>query len=110
MSGHNYPGVNAAHAGREFFTSDCTYGCGCWMGGSRSGGPSGIDPFGYCPKAPTDTSTPAEGEESCAAEPLLAALESIAAMAKSRKTAIRMPDGTMLGNFARAAIAAAKRK
>jgi hypothetical protein len=34
------------------FTVDCAYGCGCWMGPSRSGGPDGLDPFGECPKAP----------------------------------------------------------
>lgn len=28
-------------------TSDCQYGCGCWMGPSRSGGK--VDPFGACP-------------------------------------------------------------
>jgi len=28
-------------------TSDCEYGCGCWMGPSRSGGK--VDPFGPCP-------------------------------------------------------------
>ena len=31
-------------------TSDCQYGCGCWMGPSRSGGP--VNPFGACPKNP----------------------------------------------------------
>lgn len=31
-------------------TSDCAYGCGCWMGPSRSGGP--VDPFGPCPNHP----------------------------------------------------------
>jgi len=31
-------------------TSDCRHGCGCWMGPSRSGGPSGLDPGGACPK------------------------------------------------------------
>lgn len=35
-------------------TSDCAYGCGCWMGPSRSGGPAGIDPFGACPGNPMD--------------------------------------------------------
>jgi len=44
--GHKY----ADHDG----TSDCKYGCGCWMGPARSGGPTGIDPFGKCPKNPTD--------------------------------------------------------
>ncbi|MEK7213735.1 MAG: hypothetical protein AAB637_01285 [Patescibacteria group bacterium] len=32
-------------------TGDCTYGCGCWAGPSRSGGPLGLDPIhGLCPK------------------------------------------------------------
>ena len=30
-------------------TSDCAYGCGCWAGPARSGGPAGVDPFGKCP-------------------------------------------------------------
>lgn len=50
---HHYPGVEAADRGDDFFTSDCTYGCGCWMGASRSGGPDGVDPFGACPNAPS---------------------------------------------------------
>jgi hypothetical protein len=36
-------------------TSDCKYGCGCWMGPSRSGGPTGLDPFGKCPNNPKNT-------------------------------------------------------
>ena len=36
-------------------TSNCDYGCGCWMGPARSGGPTGLDPFGACPKNPTDS-------------------------------------------------------
>ncbi len=35
-------------------TSDCKYGCGCWMGPARSDGPPGIDPFGHCPDNPVD--------------------------------------------------------
>jgi len=31
-------------------TSDCEYGCGCWMGPCRSGGK--VDPFGPCPNNP----------------------------------------------------------
>jgi len=31
-------------------TSDCSRGCGAWMGPFSSGGP---DPFGTCPRAPT---------------------------------------------------------
>lgn len=44
--GHKYAG----HGG----TSDCQYDCGCWMGPTNSGGPVGLDPFGTCPKNPTD--------------------------------------------------------
>ena len=44
--GHKY----ANHDG----TSDCEYGCGCWMGPARSGGPTGLDPGGTCPKNPKD--------------------------------------------------------
>jgi hypothetical protein len=33
--------------GPEDATSDCKYGCGCWMGPSRSGGP--VNPWGACP-------------------------------------------------------------
>lgn len=35
-------------------TSNCKYGCDCWMGPTRSGGPTGLDPFGKCPKNPKD--------------------------------------------------------
>jgi hypothetical protein len=42
--GHHYP--------NEDGTSDCSHGCGCWMGPSRSGGPPNIDPFGKCPCYP----------------------------------------------------------
>ena len=52
---HYYPGVEAANRSgklEDFYTSDCAYECGCWMGGSRSGGPDGVDPGGECPKAP----------------------------------------------------------
>ena len=44
--GHAY----ADHNG----TSDCQRGCGCWMGPARSGGPTGLDPFGACPQNPAD--------------------------------------------------------
>ena len=33
-------------------TSNCEYGCGCWMGNTRSGGPKGVDPLGKCPNNP----------------------------------------------------------
>lgn len=62
---HRFPGVEAAEkyakkhggAGRGgFFTSDCTHGCGAWMGDALSGGPDGGDEllgaFGLCPKNP----------------------------------------------------------
>jgi len=38
------------HKYQEEGTSDCAYGCGCWMGSCRSGGK--VDPFGMCPKNP----------------------------------------------------------
>ena len=31
-------------------TEDCRYGCGCWAGPTRSGGP--VNPFGPCPRNP----------------------------------------------------------
>lgn len=40
----------------------CSYGCGCWMGASRSGGPHGVDPFGDCPNNPKDKE-PQKAEE-----------------------------------------------
>ena len=52
---HKYPGApghNPDNLG-DCFTSDCEYGCGCWAGPSRSGGPDGVNPFGNCPKHPT---------------------------------------------------------
>jgi len=53
---HNY--------GDEDGTSDCEYGCGCWMGPCRSGGP--VNPFGACPENPiskTPPPAPGVGEE-----------------------------------------------
>ncbi len=44
------PHEYADHGG----TSDCKHGCGCWMGPTRSGGPTGLDPFGTCPGNPKD--------------------------------------------------------
>lgn len=55
---HKYPGCEVVEETgmlSHFFTSDCAYECGCWMGGSRSGGPDGVDPFGACPNAPVET-------------------------------------------------------
>jgi len=49
VGGHFYPGCEDP---KDFFTSDCKHGCGCWMGSSRSGGPDGVDPFGKCPENP----------------------------------------------------------
>lgn len=44
---HHYPNKNS--------TSDCSHGCGCWMGQSRSGSRHpGISPFGLCPNNPKD--------------------------------------------------------
>jgi len=37
---HSYPHQDG--------TSDCSHGCGCWMGPTRSGGP--VDPMGACPE------------------------------------------------------------
>ena len=33
---------------------ECKHGCGCWAGSATSGGPTGLDPFGACPKNPKD--------------------------------------------------------
>jgi hypothetical protein len=36
-------------------TSDCEYGCGCWAGDARSGGPLGLEPIsGRCPANPVN--------------------------------------------------------
>jgi hypothetical protein len=55
MNGYDYskPYGNHEYPNRDG-TSDCVYGCGCWMGPARSGGPIGLDPFGECPNNPTD--------------------------------------------------------
>lgn len=53
---HLFPGVVADENGEGFFTSDCEYGCGAWMGSSRSGGPDNGDrqdgAHGPCPNNP----------------------------------------------------------
>jgi len=50
VGGHYYPGIGPDS---DFnYTSDCAYECGCWMGGSSSGGPDGVSPFGPCPNNP----------------------------------------------------------
>lgn len=43
---HKYPGPMGY--------GKCEYGCGCEMHSSQSWGPLGLDPFGKCPKNPTD--------------------------------------------------------
>jgi hypothetical protein len=40
-------------------TSDCEFRCGCWMGGTQSGGQ--FDPFGKCPNNPANTNPPKAG-------------------------------------------------
>jgi hypothetical protein len=45
-------------------TSDCAFGCGCWMGPCRSGGPVGLDPKGVCPNNPLD-GVRSEGDTDC---------------------------------------------
>lgn len=52
FGGHHYPGCDVADI--DTFTSDCAYGCGCWMGAFRSGGPDGVDPRGACPNLPSE--------------------------------------------------------
>lgn len=54
-NGHDYSKEYGKHDyGKCEGTSDCEYGCGCWMGPARSGGPIGVDPFGECPNNPKD--------------------------------------------------------
>lgn len=48
IGSHFYPGIVNGDFKQ---TTDCNY-CNCWMGGSRSGGPEGVDPFGACPGNP----------------------------------------------------------
>ncbi len=52
---HEYPEADA--------TFDCKYGCGCWAGPARSGGPAGIDPFGLCPNNPIDGQRQKENDD-----------------------------------------------
>ena len=42
-----------SHRYSKYGTSDCSHGCGCWAGDSRSGGP--VNPFGPCPKNPKNS-------------------------------------------------------
>jgi len=44
------PEAYGPHKFTQDGTSDCAYGCGCWMGPARSGGP--VNPFGACPNHP----------------------------------------------------------
>ncbi len=54
-NGHNLSKEYGKHDyGKCEGTCDCIYGCGCWMGSARSGGPLGLDPFGECPGNPKD--------------------------------------------------------
>ncbi len=54
-NGHNLSKEYGEHDyGKCEGTCDCIYGCGCWMGSARSGGPLGLDPFGECPGNPKD--------------------------------------------------------
>jgi hypothetical protein len=61
VASHDYPSWPNAESDWQWrdgygWTSDCRYGCGCWMGGSCSGrGDKDEDPFGLCPGAPTVT-------------------------------------------------------
>lgn len=72
VGGHHYRSVYEKHR----ITSECAYGCGCWIGrsiastqlpseGSRplEGGPDGVDPRGECPKAPSMEIVEAEGSK-----------------------------------------------
>lgn len=52
-NGHG-PKKYGPHQYAEHGTSDCAFGCGCWAGDTRSGGPPGMDPLGACPKNPED--------------------------------------------------------
>lgn len=53
-NGHDYNKEYGSHKYSDdiHHTSDCKYGCGCWMGPAMSGGPAGVSPFGDCPKNP----------------------------------------------------------
>ena len=43
--GHDYPAAEDDAA-----ATSCRFGCGCWSGPTRSGGPAGVNPLGPCPK------------------------------------------------------------
>lgn len=44
------PELFGPHHFGKLGTSNCSYGCGCWFGPYRSGGP--VSPFGPCPRNP----------------------------------------------------------
>ena len=49
-------------------TVDCKFGCGCWIGPTRGGGPVGLDhsTFGHCPNNPKQgESRPKDDYEDC---------------------------------------------
>lgn len=48
IGGHFYPGIVNGEVKK---TTNCNY-CECWLGGARSGGPEGVDPFNTCPGNP----------------------------------------------------------
>lgn len=58
---HHYPDYGSS--------SSCVYGCGCWMGESRSSGP--VNPHGACPKnpRPAPAAVPAPPEQPGAPRP-----------------------------------------
>lgn len=68
VGGHFYPGCIDE---KDFFTSDCEYGCDCWMGSCRSDGPDGVDPFGKCPNNPNPDNEPEKTPMEKVFEPLL---------------------------------------
>lgn len=94
--GHHYPA--APHA-----TSDCSYGCGCWMGPSRSGGPTGLSPFGKCPGNPIDgTSLGGKGDYDYVVTERISELEQRAYTAEAQLKAVE-PDKLELAEQLRVA-------
>lgn len=53
-NGHEKKQYGGHDYGNSEGTSNCKFGCGCWMGPFRSDGPIGLDPFGRCPNNPAD--------------------------------------------------------
>lgn len=63
--GHYYPGCDydESRGHGDFFTSDCIYRCGSWMGSSRSGSRGkNVDQWGACPGNPLDIRCPVHGD------------------------------------------------